>query len=119
MLSPLAVPQTTLSPFFAVPHTTLSPSAVPHTTLSQSAPPQSVPHTTLSPPSAVPQTTLSPPAVPQTTLSPLAAIAAPQVVPRLHAFASGSTTPPVRRWLPQMIRLPHISCIGKVWPGCA
>src|SRR6185436_15494873 len=54
------VPQTTVSPPSAVPHTTVSPSAVPQTTVSASA----VPHTTVSPVSPVPHTTVSPSVAP-------------------------------------------------------
>src|SRR6185503_9282417 len=110
----------------------LSPSvATPHTALSQSAPPQSVPQTTLSPLKFVPQTTLSPLndvpqttlspeyTVPHTTLSPVIPIvlAMPQTTLEPQAFAVGDITPPVNRWLPQMIWRLHTDCTGSLSPG--
>src|SRR5436190_101397 len=97
------LPARTDTPSAEVVHVRFELSSVPHTMLSPSA----VPQTMLSP-SAVPQTMLSPAAVPHTMLSPLLALATPHVVPRLQAFAVGNITPPVKRWVPHTIRLPHI-----------
>src|SRR6266851_1200036 len=127
MLSPSAVPQTTLSPSAAVPQTMLSPSAVPQTMLSQSAPPQSVPQTMLlsvstvvpqtmllTASSEVPQTMLSPSAVPQTMLSPSSpsVFAEPQTTVDFHALADGLMMPCLKVWLPQLIWRLQTLCAG-------
>src|SRR6266851_4962802 len=108
MLSPSAVPQTTLSPSAAVPQTMLSPSAVPQTMLSQSAPPQSVPQTMLLTVSTVvPQTMLltASSEVTQTMLSPSSpsVFAEPQTTVDFHALADGLMMPCLKVWLPLLI----------------
>src|SRR5580765_362115 len=114
-------------PLKAVPQTMLLASDVPQTMLLAAWVPQTmllfasdVPQTMLLLARAVPHTMLSTGrTVPQTMFWPVEALATPQVVPRSHALADGMIAPPVSCWLPQMMCLLQMLCIGYGSPGWA
>src|SRR5687768_12172812 len=94
-----------LSSVSDVPQTMVCAWVVPHTMLSSSV----APHTTMSPFGAVLQLELlqlfSRHTLPQTIGSPFSVRADPHMTSAAHAFASGRSTPPPMRWLPQLMCL--------------
>src|SRR5262245_28289834 len=79
------------------------PHALPQTTLTSPARSPQTPSSQPSPVQTVPQTASSPLRTPETTLSPRFAVGVPHITSARQYGESGLSTPPVIRWLPQMI----------------